>query len=629
MRWAAWGSSWLLLASCFGGDLEKKGRVDAGDDAGPTGEPAPTELPRMDCPAGWRAVPDPDVEGLQSCDPFPAGGAEDCGAGEAHFPGEPGCARVGPPCPAGDFAEDLPGDARVYYVLADAPDGGDGSEGAPFARIADAISVADDGDVVALGKGTYDESVIVRDAITLWGACVAETILARSTFDAGRGTLDFVALRGATAKNLTVGGARYGIGTTGAGTSPVVLESIVIDGVAWTGLWSDAGSEVVGHEIVVRDVASHPTAGDQGEGLRAQTGATFTLDRLAIERVRTVGVWIEEGSSADLSDAVIQGVLPRETDDIFGHGIEITPGATVHLARAAIRANRSVGIVVREGATLVAEDLVIEGSLPTLADGLLGDGIGAFAGATVDLTRATISRNHTLGIAAQGAETIVRLTDVLVSDTEPDQTDGAAGGGVQLSQSAALEMRRVALVRNHTVGLISHHSTVSGEDWTAAAMQSTAADGIQGFGGQVVDGTCDVVRARFWRDRGAGLAITESAEVSIDDLVVDGIRHNACADEGGCPGYDWGAGIAVADEGHFESERFLLTGNAQCGLQLVGAAAADLHVGTISANPIGANVQTPDFDLARIQDRVRYVGNDTNLDATAIAAPTPVDVLED
>ncbi len=48
----------------------------------------------------------------------------------------------------------------------------------------------------------------------------------------------------------------------------------------------------------------------------------------------------------------------------------------------------------------------------------------------------------------------------------------------------------------------------------------------------------------------------------------------------------------------------------------------------MSDNPIGANVQTEDFDIGRLQDRVAYRDNDRNLDAAALPVPEPLDVDE-
>lgn len=77
----------------------------------PDGSPAaaPSVIP---CPEGWREVREDGVEGVVACHPWPEGGPRSCGIDEAHFPGDPGCTRVGTACPGGDWADDLPTDVR-------------------------------------------------------------------------------------------------------------------------------------------------------------------------------------------------------------------------------------------------------------------------------------------------------------------------------------------------------------------------------------------------------------------------------------------------------------------------------------------------------------------------------------
>ena len=107
--------------------------IDAGPDSGPMwiGPVAP-EAPRFaSCPAGWRPIT--SAEGIVvGCDPWPASGRATCTApDEAHFPGEPGCVRVGSACPAGEFPEGLPGGATVVYVRKAGPYALSGSARSP------------------------------------------------------------------------------------------------------------------------------------------------------------------------------------------------------------------------------------------------------------------------------------------------------------------------------------------------------------------------------------------------------------------------------------------------------------------------------------------------------------------
>ena len=127
---------WLVVTLAFTA-CDPEVQHDAGQDAGqdadtdddgdgdmdftiePPEPPAPPELPLppvlTPCPPGWREVPpeDPtDPFDVAICDPWPEGGPQDCADDEAHFPGEPGCARIGTECPAEDWTHPPDDDER-------------------------------------------------------------------------------------------------------------------------------------------------------------------------------------------------------------------------------------------------------------------------------------------------------------------------------------------------------------------------------------------------------------------------------------------------------------------------------------------------------------------------------------
>lgn len=186
--WALWSS--LLACGEGPGSPDADAGTDA-DDAGPAvsppdipwlaeGMPAIAAPMLTPCPEGWHEVVEEGPPGgvaTVTCDPFgddPTSEPDTCPDGWAHFAGDPGCAPVGAPCPAGDFPEGLPTDAEVLYVLSSAPPGGDGSQGAPLSTIDAALSAASPGTVIAIGKGDYGEPVRVYRGVTLWGACAAQ-----------------------------------------------------------------------------------------------------------------------------------------------------------------------------------------------------------------------------------------------------------------------------------------------------------------------------------------------------------------------------------------------------------------------------------------------------------------------
>src|SRR5687767_3202835 len=181
-------AAWLASFGC-GDDGGRSGGEDAGAaDAGtPTGDVPwladgvpPVAPPSMGpCPKGWREVV--DATGVTTCDPWPESGPEDCSGDEAHFPGEPGCARLGSACPTApdEYATDLPAGGTIFFVRAGAI-GGDGSRALPYGSISSAIAGAGSDAIIAIAPGEYDEILRLPSGVTLWGACVAGTRLTSS-----------------------------------------------------------------------------------------------------------------------------------------------------------------------------------------------------------------------------------------------------------------------------------------------------------------------------------------------------------------------------------------------------------------------------------------------------------------
>lgn len=82
-----------------------------------------------------------------------------------------------------------------------------------------------------------------------------------------------------------------------------------------------------------------------------------------------------------------------------------------------------------------------------------------------------------------------------------------------------------------------------------------------------------------------------------------------------------GCGITAFDDGAISLYRFRSTDNDLCGVMIAPRSSITLAEGEIARNPIGANVQVPDYDLSRLSDDVRYVDNDRNYDGAALPVP--------
>jgi hypothetical protein len=608
----------LWLAGC-GSTPAHHGNGDAGPDGDGGGfEPVAPALPEMTCPKGWREVPDPDVEGLVTCDPWPNDGPTDCTDDEAHFPGEAACRRIGTACPAGDYAEDIPAESTVLYVQGGAPAGGDGSVGSPFGTIADGLAAAPDGSVIALSKGTFDESVTLADPVTIWGACVAQTIVAPSTPAGTTPAIALVGRGGSTVKNLQVSGARLGIDANG-NVEESHLSSVLVRGTLASGITALGGGSVEAQDVVVRDTQAY--TGLYGVGVNVVDGGRVTLARVVLERNRTDGVVVfGAGSELVASDLAVRDTLPQETDGDHGAGIEVMEGAHATLERIAIDGNRDVGIGAYDGAQVVATDVSVRGTEGAQLSGLYGSGLVARGGAVVTLTRVTSSGNRTAGILVTDESTMVTATDVVVADTRAQEADGALGLGLAVQSGASAGWTRGVSVRNRTTGVLVDESSWTGNDVVVAETATRESTGDFGYG-LVCSGAAqvDLVRARIESSHGIGLAAIEaSSRIGAQDLLVTGTLEPDCAADG-CPAI--GTGIGAYEDATIAVTSFRSSDHAVAGVQLANGGAIDLHEGEVSRNPIGANVQTADFDSIRLQDGVRYVDNGVDLDTSASPLP--------
>lgn len=526
--------------------------ADAGIDASPDAavedlEPAPPELPASPslpiltpCPEGWLEVGDPDDAALRHCRPWPEDGPDDCRRDEAHFPGGPGCERVGTECPAGDWADDLPADRPIVFVRPGALDG-TGTREAPFGTLAEALAAAAGDTIVALAKGRLDEAATVSSAVTLWGACADETIVASSAPSDTEPTLRFTG-GAAAARNLTVSGARMGIEITGA-DAEVDLESIVVRDVEGTGVAVTESATLRARELAIRDGEA---VLESDAGLHVSGEATVDLERAILERNGSVGI-VVDGATLVAGDLAVVESLPLKDPmyTYFGEGLRAWGGARVELRRATfVRNSRFAVRVVGEGTSLDAEDVLVEQteSGPTDASLFGTYGLEARAGASVRLSRVSFHEEPS-PIFLHQAE--AELEDVIIADT-------LTGGCLSANEVANGSLRRVAIVRGPRAALTTSDGELDVSDLTVRDMYAPADVFADGIGVTVLGGRLLLERVRMEGIAGTGLAaLGDGTDVTARDITIE-IPHR---DD---PGRGFGA--EVIEGAHVALERALFDG---------------------------------------------------------------------
>jgi hypothetical protein len=639
----------LLLVACSD-DTGMAGDASIPDSGVSTVEvmpPVAPEAPRLgDCPEGWISI---DRGGVPSCAPWAEGvTAASCGDGEALFVGE-GCARIGPPCGAGRFADDLPTAASIIYVDDEASAPGDGSEGAPFATLEDAVAAADTGDVIALSRGTHEAELIrPRAGVTLHGACVEETTVSAPSPDTTGATI-VAAADGVVLRNLRITGPRVGV----LATADVQLESVLIEGPRSGGVVTQAS--VAGQRVVVRDVM--PEAGSTGgEGIVAIRGGQVELESVVLERTEALGVLglstgtqitlrrvriadvgglgrgieLQDGASASLTEVAM------DTDGLYGYAtdasrlsfsramlrggstIEINGGSTFSLSRADLDETYSAAIAVFD-ATATIEDALITRTLPDIAGesgfGLYGDG------ADLTVERSIVSDSRTVGVYLVGGT--ATLSDLEVARTTHHEAWGVLGQGMQITEGADLTIRRAVIRDNEEAAItVAHAGTrLDAEDLRAEGSTGRQSDGLHGIGISVFAGAELVgTRVAIHRNRQTGVAAIQNGRVTLDDVEISQTMERACATDA-CAGFGFGSGLITDQGGTATMTNFVVRDNALCGVRVLSTGAVDLSRGRVADNPIGANVQAAGFDTERLADEVLYEGNERNLARDDLPAP--------
>ncbi len=561
-------ASLVLFAACGGGSTPAA--TDAGttadataDAAAPEGgadllpsgamlaAPAPPALPSLTpCPMGWREVPG-DATTPVVCDPWPAAGQATCPDEQAHFPGTPGCATLGPACPTGDFPTDLPAGTTALYVRAGAT-AGDGSATAPFGTIGEATAAATAGSTIVVAAGDYDEPVVLPQGVSLRGACVADVRITHSVRDDAPATVQITGT-GVTVTGVRIAGARSGL-LVDAGADATV-DGVLVDHATETGLRVHMGGHAVLRDVAIRntqidpddhasafglvvelggtaeathlDIASNALSGVvidgdgsmltlddsvvrdtqsvggmYGAGLGAQHGGHVLIERSAFEHNRYFGVGAVHSGVVDMRDSVVRDTLEQETGGSTGVGVMAMPDGQVTLSRCLLDHSIVAGLH-DDSATIEGSDLVIR-STQADSTGNGGPGIFVVNGATATLQRVLLDDDQTSAVYVTDPGTHLSLMDATVRGTRREASDGQYGRGVQVQGGAALDFTRLRLEHNRDIAFMVSNAgtTANGSD---LAIADTFPELVGGFAGL-----------------GIGLSVQDTASLTADRVSIDG-----------------------------------------------------------------------------------------------------------
>ncbi|MEO1271180.1 MAG: hypothetical protein AAFX99_24070, partial [Myxococcota bacterium] len=317
--------------------------------------PVTPALPRWFCPDGWE-----NVQLFSSAEQFgdhwpdtlaiptacrPPELPRSCPPGMMPVVGESGCVRMGPECPSDGSlwpneaalrARAAEYEGRVWYVSPDGLPEGDGTPQNPLGSVAVAVAQAVAGDVIALGVGTFMETVVLDKNVALVGACVEGTLLTAP--DPGSEAILRVA-RGSAARrwvsDLTLTGARPGLSVDRV--SGVQVHAVHIRGASGVGVLagSFSGLPLVLEDVLITDtVQTQLSGGFEGGGAGAfLSQGVVQANRLTLIGNSLGGIIVTGGfSDVRLADVAIVDTMLNPALGVGG-GIAVQSGSTVTLER--------------------------------------------------------------------------------------------------------------------------------------------------------------------------------------------------------------------------------------------------------------------------------------------------------
>jgi hypothetical protein len=544
------------------------------------------------CDGGWMVR---DERGTPVCAPW-ADAAPSCVAPEIALPGNAACVRVGPACPAGAFAEDLPANARRV-----------GSSG-DYATIAEAMIGAGEGTIVVLAKGTFEEIAVVPDGVALRGACV-ESVLRGAVLGDRASLLDVtieatgVAVEVAPLAPASIGGAVIRSLDTAllveAGASLEVTGALLEAQSLVAGRLSIAGSAVAGRieaagVLELRD--AYVTA-----NLKALESAELDVRRTMID-ARAIRL---EGGDARFEQILVE-------NSTSAPGITVRLGSTATIARAWMRGNVEANLLVRGiGTRAVVEDSVLTDAR--------GDGVRILAEAHARISRTIIERTAGAGVLIEEARSAADLSDVLIRDVTLSP-QGLSANGVHLESNTEVTLARARFERIAGKAIDVDGATAELADITIDDMGSGdchQCSGVCAFASAQVEGERILVRNTRGRAigcRGTGCGI-DVREVRIEDAIQSG----ECRFENPNSTPRLGQGVVSAESSSVEISRFVISGCTGAGVALEEfdpeSFGTTLFVsdGAITGNASGAHLQVPEYPLARVANRVIYRDNRVNV----------------
>ncbi len=299
----------------------------------------------------------------------------------------------------------------------------------------------------------------------------------------------------------------------------------------------DARTTVTLTDVVARQSAPR-SDGLAGVGLLAFDGASVSATRSLLDDNVLAGVYVSNGASLDLSDAVVRGTVVPAGSASFGSGVVIDNGRG-HLARIRAVGNAGAGVLAELHAMLAMEDVDIVGSQP-VQNGTFGYGLSVSSGATATFRRLLILDTREVAINAFDATTALSGSDLLILGVVPGRRGLGMGLAVYAESGATIERAAFEHVSGAAIASIGSNNVPGGvaggpivlddvfvRDVRSSTLTLTR-DGLLPAGRTVAYGAHATVRGSIAVQRGVfasggfGFYVSAGSGIALTDVLVTG-----------------------------------------------------------------------------------------------------------
>ena len=226
-------------------------------------------------------------------------------------------------------------------------------------------------------------------------------------------------------------------------------------------------------DVAVLETQSQETDGLFGNGLVMRGGAEVEVIHAVFVRNRSVGVYATDaGTTLILTDVAVRETRSQEFERRYGYGLGVRHGAEVEVRSTVFEHNREAGVVASGSGTFLSlTNVLARETRSRERDGRYGHGLVVVEGAEAEVSRALFDRNRAVGVLAFETGTILQVTDVVVHETlesecAPDSCEGFGGGvGIGSYGGASVDVTRFTVTQNAMSGVqLAHGGSLDEND---------------------------------------------------------------------------------------------------------------------------------------------------------------------